>query len=213
MLPPRPPCPCLLLPGSRGWGGVGLGGEGPVVTARAMLRPAGPFVPAQSWCRCRSYCVQKLAPVFLESSITHTLSSGSAHFLSPVTNNLLFKQTGFLLHLGPFLSAAAQCSIYSVSCFASRALRGVLTRCTCRGFLVLLVLIAGVAARWRGSSLRWEPLLPPDALLPESSPAEPASQCSARSSTQGRGAGSLTGGEGSSEYFTCFAGINSALMK
>lgn len=85
---------------------------------------------------------QKLPSAFPETSITHAPSSGSACFLSTVINNLLFKQTGFLLRLELFPSGSAQCSIY-VTCLASRVLCVLLTTFTCKGFFLPLVLIAG----------------------------------------------------------------------
>lgn len=73
--------------------------------------------------------------IFLETSITHTPSSGSACFLSRVINNLLFKQTGFLFHLEPFPSGSTQCSIYNVMWLASYVPCIFLTDSMCkRGF-------------------------------------------------------------------------------
>lgn len=93
--------------------------------------------------------------IFLETSITHTLSSGSAWFPSTVINNLLFKQTGFLLHLELFPSGSAQCSIYKVTCLASYVFWVFLTKFMCKGLFLLLVLITRLLTTCSCGSSLW----------------------------------------------------------
>lgn len=126
-LSPAPPALGWLLPDSHRLGEwAGVSAEGPIAGAQA-----GGSVYARTQVMIDT-TVTTSKSIFLEMSITHTPPSDSA-FLSAIINDLLFKQTDFLLPREPFPQVPLSASMY-IMCLTSVVLCAFPAESMCRGF-------------------------------------------------------------------------------